>query len=362
MKLVITEKEQGTIIAKQTVIKLEVNPFSSDAGKLPMSLFEVKGDLVSCKGAANPVRIAVGSDGQVLVADSNAESGMRWKVMTLGTVTLRNHESVAVTAGTVVTTTGVPVGYFRIAAAADTQNLFVAAENILSGQLGVIYNASGKDCNVKVTDGAVTVGDKLTVSSTDGVAVATTGADYFAQAITSKAAGAHGTVICVLVNTVNVITPISGGGTGSSTVPGALANLEIFDHVYPVGSIYMSVNSTNPSTLFGGTWQTWGTGRVPVGIDISDSDFDDAGKTGGAKSHSHDLSSGYALVTGGLADNRIWFKRKTFENWNANYQINGSGASGSSYVTPQATELQGNSQPESTLQPYIVCYMWVRTA
>lgn len=227
MKLVITEKEQGKIIAKQTVIKLVVNPFSSDAGKMPLSLYEAKGDLIAGKGVANPVRVAVGTDGQVLVADSNAEGGIGWKVMALGTATLRNSESVAVTAGTVVTTTGMTAGNFRVATAADTMNLFVAAENILSGQLGVIYNASGKDCTVKVTDGAVSAGDKLTVSATDGVAEVTTGADYFAQAITNKAAGAAGTVICVLVNTVQTIIPIEGGGTNASNAEGARDNLGV---------------------------------------------------------------------------------------------------------------------------------------
>lgn len=35
----------------------------------------------------------------------------------------------------------------------------------------------------------------------------------------------------------------------------------------------MSVNSTNPKNLFGGTWVAWGTGRVPVGIDTSQTEF-----------------------------------------------------------------------------------------
>ena len=55
------------------------------------------------------------------------------------------------------------------------------------------------------------------------------------------------------------------------------------DKVYPVGSIYMSVNSTNPSTLFGGTWVRWGNGRVPVGISESETEFSSSEKTGGSK-------------------------------------------------------------------------------
>ena len=73
--------------------------------------------------------------------------------------------------------------------------------------------------------------------------------------------------------------------------------------VYPVGSIYMSVNNVNPGTLFGGTWVAWGSGKVPVGVDANDTDFDTVEETGGTKSvtltsaqsgvpaHSHGLNS-----------------------------------------------------------------------
>lgn len=51
--------------------------------------------------------------------------------------------------------------------------------------------------------------------------------------------------------------------------------------MYPVGSIYMSVVNTNPASYFGGTWVAWGSGRVPVGINTADANFNTVEKTGG---------------------------------------------------------------------------------
>ena len=54
---------------------------------------------------------------------------------------------------------------------------------------------------------------------------------------------------------------------------------------YPVGSIYISVASTSPATLFGGTWVAFGAGRVLVGINSGDADFDTVEETRGEKTH-----------------------------------------------------------------------------
>lgn len=58
---------------------------------------------------------------------------------------------------------------------------------------------------------------------------------------------------------------------------------DIADYIYPVGSIYLSTNNVNPGTIFGGTWEAWGGGRVPVGVVATDTDFNTANKTGGEK-------------------------------------------------------------------------------
>lgn len=71
--------------------------------------------------------------------------------------------------------------------------------------------------------------------------------------------------------------PKNGGGASEMS--------DIFNAIYPVGSIYMSVNNVNPGLLFGGTWEAWGSGKVPVGVDANDADFDTVEETGGEKTH-----------------------------------------------------------------------------
>lgn len=51
---------------------------------------------------------------------------------------------------------------------------------------------------------------------------------------------------------------------------------------HPIGSIYMSASPENPSLTLGGTWIAWGSGRVPVGVNTSDGNFNTVEKTGGS--------------------------------------------------------------------------------
>ena len=52
----------------------------------------------------------------------------------------------------------------------------------------------------------------------------------------------------------------------------------------PVGSLHVTVDPTNPATTLGyGTWAAFGTGRVIVGVDVGDTDFDTVQETGGSK-------------------------------------------------------------------------------
>ena len=80
--------------------------------------------------------------------------------------------------------------------------------------------------------------------------------------------------------------PIEKGGTGcDSTEVANFIKTDIVDILYPVDSILMSTNSANPSTYLGGTWVAWGSGRVPVGVDTGQTEFNTVEKTSGEKAH-----------------------------------------------------------------------------
>lgn len=119
------------------------------------------------------------------------------------------------------------------------------------------------------------------------------------------------------------------------------------DLIYPIGSIYLSVNATNPSKYFGGTWVAWGTGRAPVGVDTTQTEFSTVEKTGGSKDlqeHTHTLT---------LEANSCSYGEGGTTGWGYN---GGSGGNIRHTTTSAGTGNSGN------LQPYITCYMWKRVA
>ena len=152
--------------------------------------------------------------------------------------------------------------------------------------------------------------------------------------------------------------------------------------IYPVGSIYTSTVSTNPNTLFGfGTWVAFGAGRVLLG----DGGGYSAGATGGSAdaitvSHTHSFSA----TTGSMSANATHNHNLLGSSYH--YVADGGqnqGGASSNPFTPGSTTYgdvtstanidhthsvsgttgsAGSSGTNANLQPYIVVYMWNRTA
>ncbi len=138
---------------------------------------------------------------------------------------------------------------------------------------------------------------------------------------------------------------------------GFITAADIGNALYPVGSIYMSVNNTNPSTFFGGTWEAWGTGRVPVGVDTNDTDFATVEKTGGEKTHTL-TESEMPKHSHGLP---TFYSNPAKENITlADSAFNADKASDSNVSNGGQVISAGGGQAHNNLQPYITCYMWKR--
>ena len=157
--------------------------------------------------------------------------------------------------------------------------------------------------------------------------------------------------------------PISNGGT-SATSSAALATV-IGNLMFPVGAIYTAVVATNPGTLLGfGTWTAFGAGRVMIG---NGGGFT-AGATGGSAdavvvTHTHTASvtdPGHTHVvnvtnsgTDSGPDETLHHSRGSLDPITTTSSTTGIS------VTNAST---GVSATNANLQPYIVVYMWNRTA
>lgn len=133
----------------------------------------------------------------------------------------------------------------------------------------------------------------------------------------------------------------SSGGADVSTV---------LDKVYPVGTIYMSVNSTNPQTLFGGTWVQL-KDRFLLGAGTTYK----AGSTGGEATHE--------LTATEMPNHQhpIWAPNAGGEQ-NAAIGFPTMGSKNTYYAEASKTAGAGGGGAHNNMPPYLVVYMWKRTA
>ena len=209
---------------------------------------------------------------------------------------------------------------------------------------------SGSDFNTEFTTIRTAVNSK---ADTNG----DSGEDFAANNVTVA-----GTLNVTGIPTV----PTASAGTNTTqaastafvtTAVAAVSKAVINGHTYPVGSIYTSVVATNPATLLGvGTWAAFGAGKVMVGIDSGDTDFDTVEETGGAKTDSH------TLTTSEIPSHSHGIQNvNTQSAGSATGYTQGASYTGSGTGTTASTG-GGGAHTHDIVQPYIVVYMWKRTA
>lgn len=158
-------------------------------------------------------------------------------------------------------------------------------------------------------------------------------------------------------------------GITPSTLKSAV--LAIF---FPVGSVYTTTDSSfNPNTSWGGTWSLYAAGRVLVGQDTGQTEFDTMEETGGAKTHAltsaegpaHDHFLFAATTNTGInlngAPTRAANWADTAGSSDDEYTITAAGSDADVAVYGKTSQT-GSGTAHNNLQPYQVVRFWKRTA
>lgn len=154
-----------------------------------------------------------------------------------------------------------------------------------------------------------------------------------------------------------------------------LKSLALAQSMYPIGSVYINADDdTDPNELLGfGTWSQFASGRVLVGVDAGQSEFNSLGETGGEKTHT--------LTAGEIPAHQ--HSGSTSTNGDHNHGVSWVGTSGAGYGWRDASNARssgfantsingahnhsfttnpaGGGGAHNNLQPYITVYMWRRT-
>lgn len=234
-----------------------------------------------------------------------------------------------------------------------------------------IYNYSGTEITVPKANKAVLDVDGNPIKTTYLKSVPVyTGA-------TTTAAGTAGLVKAPEITDREKF--LKGNGEWAE-VP-KLTKLDLLDMIYPVGSIYMSVNSSNPGSLFGGTWEKMPAGRVLIPEGESDWGTEyEAGSTGGEATHTLTVDempahkhTASVSNTGGHKHN-IALSSSLGDSWG---EYNGAvhkGRSNDIQIKSEPVQSAGSHSNTSTIantgggqahniiQPYLVCYIWKRVS
>ena len=138
----------------------------------------------------------------------------------------------------------------------------------------------------------------------------------------------------------------------SPSDPDDVLRLTDLESVWPIGSVFLSVVSTNPGTLLGfGTWSRIAEGQFLIGLKSGDPDFGSAEGSGGNKDHSHDVTLGSATSS----SNSTW---ETVDKNLDGTTVDVAGNPHSHNVDYGIV----TTTIQSALPPYFVIYVWKRTA
>ena len=176
--------------------------------------------------------------------------------------------------------------------------------------------------------------------------------------------------MCSVHGTQDLATALANSCNGAfATLATQVGGKTLLDMVYPVGSIYLSVNAADPQTLFGGTWA-----RLENVFLLAAGAEHAAGSTGGEEMHTLTVgempSHGNHLMQGSMyqelddtessyRSNTLYLSKNALTSTGS---INRGWKDWNGGEMYPAGKLKGGGQAHNNMPPYLAVYIWKRTA
>ena len=151
---------------------------------------------------------------------------------------------------------------------------------------------------------------------------------------------------------------------------------DLYNAIFPIGQIVIKGDNEDYTNWLGFTWERTAVGKVLVGIDSTDTDFNEIGKTSGEKTHTLTINEMPSHNHMGRTYSKNYNAGETIPKSRAyarSYVNNdttdgvwkysgGEGVSGAEITNMIETSNSGGNQPHNNLQPYQVVAYWKRIA
>lgn len=205
--------------------------------------------------------------------------------------------------------------------------------------------------------GAASSSANAAASSASAAASSKAAAASYASAAEASAGNAAASESAAGTSASAAASSAESSAASASEAQAAVQNL--LNLVYPVGSIYMSVNSTSPATLFGGTWT-----RIQDRFLLAAGRSYTANTTGGEATHKLTVSE---MPSHNHAERFCWSSAAAAKN---TLNVSGTALTATSSVSGVAGIDRGDSfgnysgggSAHNNMPPYLAVYMWKRTA
>jgi len=331
-------------------------------------------------GNIGNVKIGGGNPGQVLVTDGG--NNLSWATVSgggggtvYGDANVKSYLNSGFFNTEFVGTipNSVHANYAEVANGVAGGNVTGQVSNALIA--GTVYTAAQPNITSIGTLATLTVTGNIGAGN---ITVGNVNATYLKGNGSSITGSVTNAINLVAGGTINsTVTAVTQPTTDNSTKVATTAFVQsILGVLYPVGSVYINATvNTNPLSLLGfGTWVQFGNGRVLVGVDGGDALFDTVGNTGGSKdaitvSHTHTLTDpghSHAMDADGRAVAKRLGSDAVIDGLSNTANVDDADYGGSQNTGSKTTGITlsttGSSGTNENLPPYVVVYMWKRTA